>query len=106
MSNSLASTRSWSPSARLRNCNSSAPMRVTVATQLADGLRQIVDLGTDRIALGDDVARQRVEGDGPIELFESHPAGGGGQRAAHRVGVGAQQTDIDHRSERLPVLSG
>ena len=78
---------------------------VTVAAQFTDGLRQVVDFRTDRVALGNDVARQRVEGDCPLELIDHIGLVAPGQGASNRTGVGAQQTDIDHRSERLPVLS-
>ncbi len=79
---------------------------VAAAAQLTDQLRQLVDLGTNGVALGDDVARQRVEGDRPLELVEHLGLTAAGQRGASRLGVGTQQTDIDHRSERLPLLSG
>ena len=80
-------------------------MRVAGATQLTDSLRQIVDLGPNCIALGDDVAGQRVEGDRPLQLVEHVALATPGQGSADRIGVVTQQTDIDHRSERLPVLS-
>ena len=80
-------------------------MGVTVATKLTDRLRQVVDLGPDRIALGDDVARQRVERDCPLELVDHIGLATPGQGGANCIGVGAQQTDIDHRSERLLAVS-
>ena len=79
---------------------------VAAAAQLADLLRELVDLGANGVALGDDVARQRVEGDRPLELVEHVGLTTACQGGASRLGVGTQQTDIDHRSERLPLLSG
>ncbi len=80
-------------------------VRVAVAAQLPDRLGEVVDLGADGIALGDDVARQRIEGDGSLELVEHVALTAAGEGGTNRFRVAAQQTDIDHRSERLPVLS-
>ncbi len=81
-------------------------VRVAGAAQLPDRLRQIVDFGPDGIALGDDVARQRIEGDRPLQLVEHVGLAAAGQGSTDGIGVGAQQTNIDHRAQRLPVLSG
>ena len=78
-------------------------VRVAGTAQLPDRLRQIVDLGPDGIALGDDVARQRIEGDRPLQLVEHLALAAAGQGSADGLGVGAQQTNIDHRSEATPA---
>ncbi len=80
-------------------------MRVTVATQFTNSLRQVVDLCPNCIPLGDDVAGQRVERDRSIELVDHIGLATPGQCGTNCIGVSAQQTDIDHRSERLLAVS-
>ena len=76
---------------------------VTVAAQLADLPRELVDPGPGLVALGRDLAQPGVEQHGGVDLDEQRRVAPAGQAGADDGGVGAQQADVDHGKVTLPA---
>ena len=74
-----------------------------VAAELPDLLGELVDPGAGGVALGGDLAQPAVEARRLVELVEHRGIAPAGERGAHRLEVGAQQPDVDHRCGTLPV---
>ena len=69
---------------------------------LTHGLRQFVDLGTNRVATRGDLTGLNVECDGDVELFDEIGLATAGESRTNPVGVATEKPNIDHRNTRLP----
>ena len=79
--------------------------RVARLAQGADLLGDVVDLATHFIAFDHDVAQSGIKPYGVVDLFEEVRLGSTRDCRPYGIGGVAQQTDVDHRMRRLPVLS-
>ena len=75
---------------------------VTVAALQPHLLRQVVDLRPQRIALGLQFASTCFERDGLGQLLEQFGLVAAGQGGPHALGVGTQQSNVDHMVKARP----
>jgi len=77
---------------------------VAVTPGLTHLLGEFVDGGPNTVAFGGDLTQLFVERDGGIELLQQVGRTAAGQGDPHGLGIVAEQTNVDHRNPRIPVV--